>query len=123
MTTDALTLSLAAHPDRCRHGYHLTTQHPALCPCPGLADAADGMALALGNTSDARRVEDAIRQLAAAGKPFSANDARLIHGVRGGVVGATFNALRAEKVIRPVGEETSTDRGTHGKRVALWVGI
>lgn len=72
--------------------------------------------------TDASRVAAAIRQLAAKGQPFSANDARAIHGVRGGVVGATFNALRSEGLIAPVGAETSTDRGTHGKTVARWIG-
>jgi hypothetical protein len=66
------------------------------------------------------RVEAAIRKLAASGREFSANAARAIHGVRGPVVGATFNALRAEGLIEPVGAETSTDRGTHGKTVARW---
>lgn len=83
--------------------------------------AARGMSVALtAHTADAARVAAAIRRLAASGRPFSANDARTLHGVRGGVVGATFNALRAEGLIRPVGSETSTDRGTHGKSVALW---
>ena len=72
--------------------------------------------------TEAARVEAVIRQLAATGKPFSANDARELHGVKGGVVGATFNALRAERVIKPVGSEGSTDKGTHGKPVALWIG-
>lgn len=71
---------------------------------------------------EASRVRAAVLQLASRGRPFSANDARNIHGVRGGVVGATFNALRAERLIKPVGAETSTDRGTHGKPVALWIG-
>lgn len=70
---------------------------------------------------EASRVADAIRRLAATGRPFSANDARNLHGVKGGVVGATFNALRTEGLIQPVGAETSTDRGTHGKAVTRWI--
>lgn len=83
-----------------------------------------GMSAALTSQPDQNaRVAAAIRQLAAKGQPFSANDARAIHGVRGGVVGATFNALRAEGVIVPAGSaETSTDKGTHGKSVARWIG-
>jgi hypothetical protein len=67
-------------------------------------------------------VESAIRQLAATGRPFSANDARQIHGVKGGVVGAAFTAMNKAGVIKAVGDETSTDPGTHGHRVYLWQG-
>lgn len=82
-----------------------------------------GMARATAaHPDEASRVAAAIRRLAATGRPFSANDARQLHGVRGGVVGATFNALRAEGLIEPVGSETSTDKGTHGKSVARWIG-
>lgn len=81
-----------------------------------------GMAASLHRHDENARVAAAIRQLAATGQPFSANTARAIHGVRGGVVGATFNALKAEGVIVPVGAETSTSRETHGKQVALWIG-
>lgn len=81
-----------------------------------------GMSRAVASQSDqGARVAAAIRQLAATHQPFSANSARDIHGVRGPVVGATFNALRTEGLIRPVGEETSTDKGTHGKRVTTWI--
>lgn len=114
----SLDAYLTSRSDRLPCGHHRVHE----CACEGIAAGQDGMAVALSKTSESERVEAAIRQLARGGKPFSANDARQIHGVRGGVVGATFNALRAEKVIRPVGEETSTDRGTHGKRVALWIG-
>lgn len=78
---------------------------------------------AAAHPNDASKVAAAIRQLAATGRPFSANDARALHGVRGGVVGATFNALKAEGLIKPVGAETSTDKGTHGKTVARWIGV
>lgn len=86
-------------------------------------DARDrGMAVAvIAHPDEASRVAAAIRRLAASGRPFSANDARSLHGVRGGVVGATFTALKTAGEIKPVGAETSTDRGTHGKTVALWV--
>lgn len=93
-------------------------------PSP-LAAAIAARDEALSRTSaahpdEAARVAAAIKQLAATGRPFSANDARQIHGVRGGVVGATFTALKTTGVIKPVGSETSTDKGTHGKSVALW---
>jgi hypothetical protein len=117
---DPLGAWLAAREGRCAHGRHLATQGCADC---GLAGKAQGQSQATAaRPSDAARVEAAIRRLAATGKPFSANDARVIHGVKGGVVGATFTALRKEGVIRAVGDETSTDRGTHGHRIYRWVG-
>lgn len=80
-----------------------------------------GMSLAsAAHPDEASKVAAAIRRLAATGRPFSANDARSLHGVKGGVVGATFTALRKEGVIKPVGDEVSTDRGTHGHRIYLW---
>lgn len=106
-------------------GVHLATQGRLHIGCrltTAQREAATGMARATSARPDeGQLVEAAIRRLAATGKPFSANDARDIHGVRGGVVGATFNALKADGVIKPVGEEKSNDRGTHGKPVALWV--
>lgn len=116
-------------PERCPGcGYHEPTQG---CACkgtlrftPGLAAKAQGQAAALSaHPSEAARVEAAIRQLAASGKPFSANDARQIHGVRGGVVGATFTAMRKARVIRAVGDEISDSVQTHGHRVYLWQGV
>lgn len=90
----------------------------------GIALKAEGQQRALdAHPDDRARVEAAIRRLAATGKPFSANDARSLHGVRGGVVGATFTALCKAEVIRPIGDEVSTDRGTHGKTVAIYIGV
>lgn len=110
-----------AQPGRCSGcGFHVTKQE---CACAGLAAAVTAMtATRNANPSAASAVEAAVRKLAATGQPFSANTARSLHGVRGGVVGSVFNALRQEGVIRAVGNETSTDRGTHGKSVGLWIG-
>ena len=120
----AFVESMAAKPGRCVHGYDIKTQHPQLCPCAGLAAKDRGQAVASAAHPDERsRVEAAIRQLAATGKPFSANDARALHGVKGGVVGAAFTALRKEGVIQACGDETSTDEGTHGHRIYRWVGV
>jgi hypothetical protein len=66
-------------------------------------------------------VEAAIRTLAATGRPFSSNDARAIHGVRGPVVGAAFQAAARAGVIKKVGYETSTSPETHAHPVAQWV--
>lgn len=120
MTTLAATL--AQRTDRCALGFALV-QHPSLCSCAGLALKERGQSIATAAHPDDRaRVEAAVRELAASGRPFSANDARAIHGVKGGVVGATFTALRKEGVIAPCGDETSSDPGTHGHRIFLWIG-
>lgn len=114
---------LATLPGRCAHGFDVKTQHPFLCACPGLAAKAKGQAIATAaHPSDRAKVEAAVRKLAATGQPFSANDARALHNVRGGVVGATFTALKNEGVIRACGDETSTSETTHGHRLFQWVG-
>jgi hypothetical protein len=117
---------LATFSDRCNGcGMHVETQG---CACNGtlkfaLAAKAQGQAVALAaHPTERSRIEAAIRQLAATGKPFSANDARAIHGATGGVVGATFSALKSEGVIRAVGDETSSKGSTHGHRIFQWIG-
>ena len=120
---NGLDAFLAARPDRCTHGY-ANNQHPALCACPGLAEKSRGQAIATAaHSDDAAKVDAAIRQLAATGRPFSANDARALHGIKGGVVGAAFTRANKAGLIRPVGDETSTDKGTHGHRIFRWVGV
>lgn len=114
---------LARQHDRCRHGFDLRTQHPDLCACKGerLRDVGQAIATA-AHPDDRAKVEAAIRRLAATGRPFSANDARQIHGIKGGVVGAAFTALHKAGVIQPVGDERSTEAGTHGHRIFKWQG-
>ena len=46
------TLGLERLTGRCAHGFDIATQHPALCSCPGLMAAAEGMASALPFDSD-----------------------------------------------------------------------
>lgn len=117
----SLDTYLKSRADRCSGcGYHPETQG---CACPGNRLKDRGQAIATAAHPDERAaVESAIRKLAATGRPFSANDARQIHGMRGGVVGAAFTALRKQGVIRAVGDETSTDAGTHGHRIYQWIG-
>jgi len=117
------TLGLDLLPDRCARGFH-ATQHPQLCTCLG-GDPdrlkAQGQARANAAHPDERaKVEAAIRQLAATGNPFSANDARKIHGVKGGVVGGVFSALHTEGVIKPCGMDKSNSGPTHGHHIFLW---
>lgn len=117
----SLDTYLRSRPDRCDGcGYHPETQG---CACEGNRLKVAGQSIATAaHPADRAKVEAAVRQLAATGRPFSANDCRAIHGVTGGVVGATFTALRKEGVIRAVGDETSTDAGTHGHRIFRWIG-
>lgn len=112
---------LAQRSDRCSAcGYHRPTQG---CACVGLKEKATGQARATAAHSEERvKVDAAILQLAKTGRPFSANDARAIHGVKGGVVGAAFTAANKAGLIRPCGDETSTDKGTHGHRIFRWIG-
>lgn len=99
------------------------------CACDGtlrfaVAAKAEGQSRArVAHPTEAARVEAAIRQLAATGRPFSANDARALHGCKGGVVGATFTAMRTKGVIRLVGSEASSKQNTHAHHVGRWIGV
>ncbi len=117
----SLETYLRSLPGRCQGcGFHESQG----CACPGnrLKFAAQH-ATSTAHPSDRAAVDAAIRQLAATGRPFSANDARKLHGKKGGVVGAAFTAANKAGLIRSVGDETSTDPGTHGHRVYQWVGV
>jgi hypothetical protein len=115
-------LGLDRLPGRCANGYDHHKQ-PGLCPCPGLAAKAAGQAQATAAHPDERAAVDAaIRQLAATGRPFSSNDARSLHGIKGPVVGAAFSAAAKAGLIRRVGYEASTSPETHAHPVAMWLG-
>ncbi|MCU1679245.1 MAG: hypothetical protein JWM93_4003 [Frankiales bacterium] len=65
-----------------------------------------------------------IRNAAQDGRPFSANDLRSLMaaaGVPGSMCGAAFHRAISLGVIQPVTEVRSTDAGTHGKRILLYV--
>jgi hypothetical protein len=115
----ALDTWLKSRPGRCTGcGYSVKEQG---CACAGNKLKFEGQAIALAaHPNDRTRVEAAIRKLAATGQPFSANDARVLHGVKGGVVGATFTALKTEGVIKAVGAEPSTSGPTHGHHIFKW---
>lgn len=56
---------------------------------------------------------------------FSANDLReemVAQGISGPVRGAAFMTAKVRGLIRAVGAETSTDRGTHHKGIARYEG-
>lgn len=62
---------------------------------------------------------------ARSGKPFSANDLRsafIDAGVPGRNRGGAIWRAIAAGVITPVAEVRSTDKGTHNKRISLYVG-
>lgn len=107
--------------DDCTNNVRQNEQAAAISRAMEARDRGMSVAVA-AHPDEASRVAAAIRRLAATGRPFSANDARDLHGVKGGVVGATFTALRKEGVIKPVGDEVSTDAGTHGHRIYRWIG-
>ena len=118
----SLDAYLTARADRCSGcGFHVATQG---CACAGRVAKDRGQAIAAAAHPDDRsRVETAIRRLAATGQPFSANDARKIHGLKGGVVGATFTAMHKAGVIKAAGDTDSTGESAHGHRIYQWVGV
>lgn len=121
LPTLGLTDYLASLPGRCQHGRHLATQ--GCLDCGVQLKAAGQARAAAARPDDLAKVEAAIRAAAATGRPFSANSIRSVHGVKGGVVGKAFSSMKDAGVIRPCGDETSTDRGTHGHRIFLWIGV
>lgn len=115
------TLGLEHLHGRCQHGFHPDTQGCADC---GVAFKFAGQAQATAaHPDEAAKVDAAIKQLAATRKPFSANDARTLHGVKGGVVGARFTAAKNAGLIKPVGDESSSSTSTHGHRIFRWIGV
>lgn len=75
-----------------------------------------------------RRIVDAgmevLREFAAKGRPFSANDARSALRAVGCdryTTGAVFKAAEKARIIRSVGAVTSNSRSTHGKAVARYI--
>ncbi len=112
----------ARYPNRCPScGFDRVHQG---CTCVGLALKSAGQSIASAAHPDERaRVDAAIRQLAATGRPFSANDCRALHGVKGGVVGAAFTAARKAGLIRACGDDLSSSEATHGHRIYKWVGV
>lgn len=88
--------------------------------------ARDEALQAVTDHSDAQDiavVDQAILTVAQQGRPFSANDFRgLLPELRNRkLIGARINSLRMRKVLRKVDEVTSTDVGTHGKKVGVYV--
>lgn len=84
----------------------------------------DGVAKVEAASGDWDRavVDRAIKECAATGRPFSANDVRplLPPGIRKNLVGARFLAASRSGLIRRVGAVASTDPGTHAHEVKLW---
>ena len=90
--------------------------------------AAEGMANA-EHAADPRVIViiDALIEAAnGSRKPWSANDIRDAVSVTSrGLVGARVNAaaMRRPRVMVKVGEEPSDLNSTHGKKIAVWVGV
>lgn len=84
----------------------------------------EGMAAVEEASDDMSRatIDQALREVAKRGRPFSANDVRplLPPGIRPALVGARFMAASRRREIRKVGWVASTDPGTHAHPVALW---
>lgn len=70
-----------------------------------------------------RTVDQALRELARRGEPFSANDLRplLPPDIPGPVIGARFQAAARAGVIRKTDRRVpSTDARTHAHEIAVW---
>lgn|GEM_PF-4397744 len=125
-TTPELLAFLRTYPGRCPDcGAHIRTQgRNGGCLSTGQRLAAQGMARTTSAHPSAVEIIDAaIARRIAGGKPFSANDLRgeLTHLTpeERPVIGARINAHRNK--MRALGEEKSTDPGTHGKKVTIWL--
>lgn len=96
------------------------------CACAGLAARNEVLpAVTEAHPDEARRLEVAIRRLAATGRVFSANAPELrfiVAKMHGPVVGSTFGHLSRAGVIRKVGTEPSTLTSTKGHDIKTWVG-
>lgn len=68
-------------------------------------------------------IDAAIMRRVRAGRPFSANTIRAeltsLRADERPVIGARMNSLARKHCVK-VGDEPSTDVGTHGKTVAIW---
>lgn len=91
----------------------------------GLRDAGQEQVTTASDAQDVAVVDQAILAVAARGRSFSANDVRpLLPVLRSrNLIGARFTALRKAKlIVRVKGSYVpSTDPGTHGHPIAVWV--
>jgi hypothetical protein len=87
-----------------------------------LRDRGIGLVEAASDEASREAIDQAIRDMIARGRPFSANDIRplLPLGIRPALVGARFLAASKRKQIRKVGWITSTDPRTHAHPIAVW---
>lgn len=116
-----ITDYLRSCPERCSGcGFHVPTQG---CACPGqcLKFAVLEAVTDAASPDERSRIDAAIRQVAARGGVWSANDVRvLVPDVSGPLMGARFNAAAKAGLITRVGYEPSTKGSTHGHPVAQW---
>lgn len=76
------------------------------------------------DAQDRAVIDQAIRAVAARGRPFSANDVRhLLPVVRTSLIGARFLAAAKAGVITRIGYVVSTDPGTHARPIAQWAPV
>lgn len=100
--------------------------HASISECIAERDAGMAQAEDADRTGWNRAlIDQAIDVFAATGRPFSANNIRVLlpDDVPGALFGARFShALNNRKVIRFVGTTKSSKRNTHGKPVNVYVG-
>lgn len=99
--------------------------HPDLLTLPTQAtdqrDAALERVEAHADDADRAAIDQVLEACIAAGRPFSANDARpYLDGVRPALIGARFMAAARRGLIVRTDWVTSTDPSTHARPIALW---
>lgn len=73
---------------------------------------------------DRKVIDQAIDAYALTGERFSSNELReLLPEVRSALIGTRFMAASVGGRIRRVGLTPSTKKNTHGKDVAVWLGV
>lgn len=114
------TLGLERLAGRCAHGFHLELQGCSKCGVD-LKFRTLAAVSSAAPADDRARIDAAIRDVAARGGVFSANDVRaLVPDVSGPLMGARFNAAAKAGRIVHVGYERSTKASTHAHPIAQW---
>lgn len=121
----SLLEALRTLPGRCQScGAHVQTQgHKATCTPEARRDAGIAAAEDHADPRIVLTVDAVIRELAASGQPFSANDVRKRVSAPGrGLAGARVRAALQRRQLRQVGEVKSDLGSTHAKPIGLYVG-
>lgn len=124
MMTPELLASLSKIEGRCQScGWAIREQGHSITCAEGATRRDRAFdATTAAHTDDAAKVDAVLADFIRRGTEFSSNDTRArLAGVKGSVIGARFNAAARSRQIKRVGYTPSTDPGTHGHPVAVWM--